>query len=124
MSRPFYPFAFIALVCWLLSSWAGAYGHFCFDGQEPLVSVHMEMVGDHDEHHPEEVHQDADIKLLQSVIAKLVSIDGALLLLAALALVFLVIPRTIFYARYCSLYYCVSLHWRPLLRAPPHSSSV
>lgn len=86
--------------------------------------MHMEMVGDHDEHHPEEVHQDADIKLLQSVIAKLVSIDGALLLLAALALVFLVIPRTIFYARYCSLYYCVSLYWRPLLRAPPHSSSV
>jgi hypothetical protein len=80
--------AFLAFALWLLSNWAGAHGHYCFDGQEPPISVHMHLDGHevHD-HHPEEVHQDADIELGKSVLAKLSKIDLGLVLLAALALV-------------------------------------
>lgn len=115
-------YAFVALAFWLLSSWAGAHGHFCFDGQEPPVSVHMHLDGHevHD-HHPDEVHQDADIEFTQSALAKLTKIDLGLVLLAALALVLLVLPRAGFASAYRPFYPRISLYWRPLLRAPPVS---
>ena len=115
-----YQFAFIALALWLLSNWAGAHGHFCFDGQEPPISVHMHLDGHevHD-HHPDEVHQDADIELPQSALAKLSKIDLGLVLLAALALLLLILPASIFTKAYRRFYPPPSLYWRPLLRAPP-----
>lgn len=113
--------AFLALAFWLLSNWAGAHGHFCFDGQEPPVSVHMDVMGGHLEHHGNEVHQDADIDLVQSALAKLSKIDLGLVLLAALALALLILPTPIFTSAYRAFYPRVSLHWRPLLRAPPVS---
>jgi hypothetical protein len=116
-------YAFAALVFWLLSSWAGAHGHFCFDGQEPPISVHMHLDGHevHD-HHPDEVHQDADIELGQSVLAKLSKVDLGLALLAALALVLLILPRALFPPVYPGFYPSRSPHWRPLLRAPPFAA--
>lgn len=112
--------AFLALALWLLSNWAGAHGHFCFDGQEPPVSVHMHLDGHevHD-HHPDEVHQDADIELTQSALAKLSKIDLGLVLLAALALALLILPTPVYTSAYRSFYPRVFLYWRPLLRAPP-----
>lgn len=114
-------YAFLALAFWLLSNWAGAHGHFCFDGQEPPVSMHMDVMGGHLEHHGEEVHQDADVDLVQSALAKLSKIDLGLVLLAALALALLILPTPIFTSAYRAFYPHVSLHWRPLLRAPPLS---
>lgn len=117
-----YQFAFIALALWLLSNWAGAHGHFCFDGQEPPISVHMHLdVHEVHDHHPDEVHQDADIELTQSALAKLSKIDLGLVLLAALALALLILPTPIFISAYRAFYPRISLHWRPLLRAPPVS---
>lgn len=116
-------YAFVALALWLLSNWAGAHGHYCFDGQEPPISVHMHLNG-HEvhEHHPDEVHQDADIELGKSVLAKLSKIDLGLVLLAALALVLLVLPRAGFARIFRPFYPPSSLYWRPLLRAPPVSA--
>jgi hypothetical protein len=121
MSKLSHQFAFMALAFWLLSSWAGAHGHFCFDGQEPQVSVHMDMMGGHVDHHPDEAHQDADIDLVKSVVAKLIKIDLGLILLAALALALLLLPTAIFHCAYRAFYPRISLYWRPLLRAPPVS---
>ena len=122
MPKLSHQFAFMAFALWLLSSWAGAHGHFCFDGQEPPISVHMHLDGHevHD-HHPDEVHQDADIELGKSALAKLGKIDLGLVLLAALALVLLILPAPAFTSAYRAFYPRVSRHWRPLLRAPPVS---
>jgi hypothetical protein len=113
-------FAFLALAFWLLGNWAGAHGHRCFDGQEPPISVHIHLDG-HDlhGHHPAEVHQDADIELGKSVVAKLGKIDFGLVLLAALALVLVILPHTGFAGIYRPFSPHSSLYWRPLLRAPP-----
>ena len=87
MSKPSHQFAFVALLLWLLANWGGAYGHLCFDGQEPPLSIHLQLQHmDELEHHPDEVHQDADIELGKSVLAKLSKIDLGLVLLVALAL--------------------------------------
>lgn len=86
------------------------------------MSVHMHLDG-HEvhEHHPDEVHQDADIELTQSALAKLSKIDLGLVLLAALALALLILPTPVFTSAYRAFYPRISLHWRPLLRAPPVS---
>lgn len=113
-------FAFIALILWLLSNWVGAHGHFCFDGQEPPLSVHMHLHGHGAHgHHADEEHQDADIELGKSVLAKLGKIDLGLVLLAALALMLLILPQAGLCRSYRPFYPPPSLYWRPLLRAPP-----
>ena len=124
MPKLSHQFAFVAFAFWLLSSWAGTHGHFCFDGQEPPVSIHMSVMGEHLEHHADEVHQDADVDLAQSVLAqstlaKLSKIDWALVLIAAFSLALLVLPAARFSCVYRAFYPRISLYWRPLLRAPP-----
>ncbi len=119
MSKPSYHFAFVAFALWLLGSWLGAHGHFCFDGQEPPVSVHMHMLGDHPEHHADEDHQDADVDLLQSAIAKLTKLDQSLILLTVITLL-LVLQRTqVLVSHYSSFIPAHIPFARPLLRAPP-----
>lgn len=83
------------------------------------MSVHMDVMGGHLDHHSDEVHQDADIDLAQSALAKLSKIDLGLVLLAMLALALLILPTPIFTSAYRAFYPRVSLYWRPLLRAPP-----
>lgn len=112
--------AFLALAFWLLSNWAGAHGHFCFDGQEPPVSVHMDVMGGHDaEHHADEQHQDADIDLTQSAVTKLGKIDLGLVLLAVLAFTLLILTSPTRISAYRVFYPPLSYHWCPPLRAPP-----
>lgn len=119
ISRIAHQFAFVAFVLWLLGSWLGAHGHFCFDGQEPPVSVHMHMLGDHPEHHADEDHQDADVDLLQSAIAKLTKLDQSLILLAVVALL-LVFQRTPVLVSHYSAFVPTHIPFaRPLSRAPP-----
>lgn len=119
ISRISHQFAFVALVLWLLGNWLGAHGHFCFDGQEPPVSVHMEMIGGHIDHHDSEQHYDADIDLTQSIIAKFTKIDVGLILLAVLSLLLVLQPHRITRTRYTFLLPYHRPFTRPLLRAPP-----
>jgi hypothetical protein len=121
MSKGSYQFAFLALVLWLLGSWLGAHGHFCFDGQEPPVSVHMHMLGDHPVHHADEDHQDADVDLLQSAIAK-VKLDQSLILLAVVALLLISKPVQVLVSRYSPFIPTHTPFVRPLLRAPPFTA--
>lgn len=122
MSRRSHQFAFVAFVLWLLGNMMGTYGHFCFDGQEPPVSVHINMLGDHPGHHADEQHQDADLDLLQSAIAKLSKLDQHLILLAVIALLLVFQPRPLLVNRYVPF---VPIHIpfaRPPLRAPPFTA--
>lgn len=120
MSRNAFHIAFVALTLWLLGNWIGLHGHFCFDGQEPPVSVHIHLNGHsaHD-HHPDEEHLDADLDLLQLVVAKLSKIDLGLALLAVLSLLLTPhLPRPVF-TRYLTRLFQPSPYARPLLRGPP-----
>ena len=121
MSRPAYQFAFVALLLWLLGSWLGAHGHFCFDGQEPPISVHVYLEGLHDhEHHPDDAaHQDTDVELTQLAIAKFSKIDLGLALLAVLALLIVLRPQGIIANHYRVPLPPKTAHIWPPLRAPP-----
>ncbi len=97
----------------------GAHGHFCFDGEEPPVSIHLDNVGIHG-HDASSSHNDIDVDLSQSVIAKLLKFDSSLPLLLAAIVVFWVIPPTPFFFSSFQAHHrrrIVGLH--PLLRAPP-----
>lgn len=120
MPRNAFIIAFTALTLWLLGNWIGVHGHFCFDGQEPPVSVHVHLDGHtaHD-HYPDEEHTDADVDLLQLVIAKLSKIDLGLVLLAVLSLLLTPrLPRPVFVRYLTRLFHSIP-YARPLLRAPP-----
>mgnify|MGYP007112198922 CR=1 FL=1 len=85
--------------------------------------MHMHLDGHeaHD-HHPDEVHQDADIELGTSVLAKLGKIDLGLILLAAVALGLLVLPARFGIGFYQPFHFSFPLYTRPPLRAPPFAA--
>lgn len=111
--------AFVALIFWLLASWSGAHGHFCFDGQEPPLSMHMDMLGEHPEHTNAEQHADADIDVLQFAFAKLVKIDLPFLITALLLLAVLFVKPSVAIPYYSRYYSRRIIGLRPPLRAPP-----
>lgn len=84
--------------------------------------MHMDVMGGHLDHHTDEVHQDADIDLGQSALAKLNKIDVGLILLAILSLALLILPTSVFNGAYRAFYPRISLYWWPLLRAPPFTA--
>lgn len=107
--------AFLALSLWLLTSFSGAHGHLCFDGQEPPISVHMDVLDDHTKQ-----HFDAHVDLSQQALAKGVKIYLPLLIAAALLLPLLLETRAVFITYYHHLLYSRCLAGlRPPLRAPP-----
>lgn len=112
-------FAFAALILWLLAGWSGVHGHLCFDGQEPPLSVHMDMLGDHPEHQTEQQHQDADLDPGQLVLAKLMKVDLSYFIAAALLLVISRVKPEIAFSRYTRCYLDRPHSLRPPLRAPP-----
>lgn len=116
---PHKTFAFVALIIWLLTSWSGAHGHLCFDGQEPPMTVHMDMLGDHPEHGSQEKHIDADVDLSQLMLAKLIKIDLPFLIAAALLFVALFEKPIISVVVYSLIFSSYSIGLRPPLRAPP-----
>jgi hypothetical protein len=123
MPKPSYQFAFAALILWLLASWGGAYAHLCFDGQEPPLSMHLQLQHmDELEHHPDEVHQDMDVEFLQTLIAKLSKIDLGLLLLAVLTLLLMPRHQQTISSRYQLLLPHKIPHTWPPLRAPPFTA--
>lgn len=112
-------FAFAALILWLLASGSGVHGHLCFDGQEPPLSVHMDMLGDHAGHHAEENHKDADLNPGQLLLAKLLKLDLPCIIIAALLLAVLLFNSAVFASRYTPFYTYSHNGLRPPVRAPP-----
>lgn len=121
MKRPYSHklFVYAALLLWLFASGSGMHGHFCFDGNEPPVSVHFDLLDKH-EGHAEPGHQDADSKPAQIDVLKVSNQD--LPFLAALLLLVVVWPL-VREQKYRT--FNTPLSWasitgiRPPLRAPP-----
>jgi hypothetical protein len=112
-------FAAVALILWLLASWSGAHGHLCFDGQEPPLSLHMDMLSEHTEHHADEKHTDADVSPGQLALAKLLKLDLFFMVAAALLLAMVLASPSVFISRYFRRYSRRLIGLRPQLRAPP-----
>src|SRR5690606_2637522 len=115
------PFKFLiccALLSWLLAAMTGAHGHFCFDGQEAPISVHLAMTGEHIDHHADEQHLDMDVDISQSVLIKLVKIELPVLVVAIL-LLFLSINPTLSFSFYSVRYFPCITNLLPPSRAPP-----
>lgn len=112
-------YAFISLLLWLVMTWSGVHGHFCFDGQEPPISLHVDMLDGHTVHEDGEAHQDVDIEQPQSILVKTFKLD--LFLPVFLAVIIVLRERGTTF----TIQSIPSLHTRhivgvlPLLRAPP-----
>lgn len=76
---------FLALLLWLMTGCMGVHSQFCFDGQEPAFSLHVDIPEGHEAHSDEEVHQDLDLS--QSAFIKLLKLYSAsiFILVAAIA---------------------------------------
>ena len=109
----------MALVIWLITGWSGTHGHICFDGQEPPLTLHIELIGDHPEHHADEKHVDANLDLNQLLIIKLVKIDLPFLITASLMLIVLFKKSVISISFYSRVFSSHLIGLRPPLRAPP-----
>lgn len=120
--------AFAALFFWLITGLNGAHGHFCFDGQEPPVSLHLGVASDHQEHVHEDLHEqsalqqqhmDMDVDFSQNLVIKFFKFDLPILLLAALVLLICLLP-----VRVSVTYQLIILRrfftFHPPLRAPPY----
>ncbi|PUA27833.1 MAG: hypothetical protein B0W54_15005 [Cellvibrio sp. 79] len=110
--------AFLALLLWLMTSWMGVHSHFCFDGKEPAVSFHVDIVEGHEVHAEEDEHQDIDIS--QSALVKLLKFYSSSLLLATIVIIIFLYTRSLGVCFYTSLHLAKFLpDFRPPLRAPP-----
>lgn len=116
--------AFAALFFWLITGLNGAHGHFCFDGQEPPVSLHLGVAAEHQEHEhhesyeSEQQHVDMDVDFSQSLMVKFFKFDLPLLLLATLVLLVCLLPvRVLVTYQLITIRRIFTLH--PPLRAPP-----
>lgn len=113
------------LLIWLFASGSGMHGHYCFDGLEPPVSVHFDLVDGHDDIIDTDLpgHKDFDSKPAQISVLKVTNLD--LPFLAALFLLIIVWPivRGQRYAlsKTPSSWLTVT-GLRPPLRAPPAHS--
>lgn len=111
----------IACIAFLSLRLVGDHLHFCFDGSEPLVSIHGD---DGDTHHMEAglaaPHQDVDVDLMSAVFKGASDVLVPLVLLAALFL--LIVPlRQLRRIEFASILLPDSrfLHLRPPVRGPP-----
>lgn len=112
-------YALISLLLWLMVSWSGVHGHFCFDGQEPPVSLHVDMLGGHTDHAPDEAHQDIDIEQPQSVLVKTVKLDLFVPVFLALVILLRAGGTAFTFQSIVSSRPRRSIGVRPPLRAPP-----
>jgi len=100
----------------------GAVSHYCFDGMEPLLTVHFDNLNGHVAHADESGHVDAERQALtENLQSKLFDFE---LTLAIVALFFLGLPVST-EARHCSAplvrNFAVATKLLPPLRAPPLS---
>ncbi len=118
------PFLYVALIFWLLVSISGIQGHFCFDGKEPPISIHSDLMSGHPEHHADEAHVDADGDLFGVASVKFVKIDVLFLIAALVFLVPLHVGQRLFCPRYSLHFTPCLIGLRPPSRAPPVVSSL
>ena len=110
----------LLLLIWLFASLSGMHGHYCFDGQEPPVSVHFDLLDNQDHGDAEAGHKDFDSKPMSMTFLKLLSLD---LPFFAAALLLLIIWPVIRGQNFT--YFNTPSAWlsitglRPPLRAPP-----
>lgn len=113
----------LILLIWVFASLSGMHGHYCFDGQEPPVSVHFDLLDGHADHAVEANHKDFDSKPMSMTFLKLLNFD--LPLLAAALLLFIIWPlnrsQNFTYFNTPSTWLSVT-GLRPPLRAPPKNS--
>jgi hypothetical protein len=113
-------FVYTALLFWLFASISGMHGHYCFDGMEPPVSVHFDVVGDHHDDDEHMGHKDFDSKPMQVSALKITNLD--LPFLAALFLLAIIWPivrgQQFTLSKTPSSWLTVT-NLRPPLRAPP-----
>ncbi|MFO1387989.1 hypothetical protein [Cellvibrio sp.] len=118
-------YAYIALLIWFIASLTGMHGHYCFDGGEPPVSVHFDVVDGPDVDHNAlgKVHIDVDNNPAQASAIKVFNLDLPFLALA----LFLVFVWPVIRGQHYNLSNTPSA-WltvtglRPPLRAPPKNS--
>lgn len=68
--------ACLLLFFYLILPVGGAASHYCFDGQEPAVSVHFDNFSGHDEHEEEEQHVDSEKRLFaENLVSKFSGFD-------------------------------------------------
>ena len=109
----------LALIIWLFANLSGMHVHYCFDGQEPLMSTHFDVLGGHPVHAAEDNHEDVDDENFTPVFFKIFHLD-ILLLCAALLLVLLpFIDKPRFTFRKNPPLWRAPQQLRPPLRAPP-----
>lgn len=111
--------AFASVLIWLLASWSGAHGHFCFDGQEPPVSIHMHVPSEYSDHNSDQNHLDADVDIGQLAPAKSLKLELPLLLAAAFLLVVFFYKAVQLPTHYLRFIPAPAADLRPPLRAPP-----
>jgi hypothetical protein len=117
-------FAYVALLFWLFASASGMHGHYCFDGAEPPMSVHFDVLDGHDDHSDNIAgHKDLDTKPSQTIAIKVPSIDiNCLSVALLLAIVWPVLRNTHYPLGVTPLTKSLLTGLRPPLRAPPTSS--
>lgn len=113
-------FACVALFLWLTAALTGMHGHICFDGKEPPISVHIDLVESHTE---SAEHQDVDVNLSPSVFLKLVKIDLPLLLAVFMLVLHITLVQHKILLPYTPIFPQRQPGLRPLLRAPPSLSA-
>jgi len=115
--------SYAILLIWLIVSLGGMHGHYCFDGKEPPMSVHFDLVDAYDENHNDSGHKDYDNKPLSSTLVKLFDLDMPFLFAALLVLALWPISRGTEYAiSKTPLSWLNIVSLRPPLRAPPTNS--
>lgn len=115
---------FLTLIVWLCAMWSGLHGHFCFDGQEPPVSIHMDLFHGHPDHaHDDDTHVDADAELIQTSFLKFTKLELPALIVALVYVLLQVIARPQYAQPRLQATIKQHIHLRPPLRAPPAVSS-
>jgi hypothetical protein len=111
-------FVYAALLFWLFASASGMHGHYCYDGMEPPVSVHYDLLSSHNDD-ANLGHKDIDSKPQVSAL-KVTNLD--LPFLAALFLLAMIWPiirgQQFSLSKTPSSWLAVT-NLRPPLRAPP-----
>lgn len=117
--------AIFLLILWFFAAVSGVHGHFCFDGQEQPLLIHLNILSDHPDDtthkNSSEQHLDADVNILQFAAVKLVKIDLPLFLSICLFLFLLFEKSTVAISSYSYRYVHCFIGFRPPLRAPPFS---
>lgn len=115
--------AYLLLVLWLFASASGMHGHYCFDGQEPPVSVHFDVMDSHG-HSAEHMdsHKDIDNPAQPISLLKLLNLDLPLLIAALLWVFWPQISRQVYGVAELPSSWITLTGLRPRLRAPPFRS--